>query len=141
MTARPDILKLLFSGKGRLARGPFLVVAAILIGLLTVYETLVWPPARWVTWVPVYALAVWVASCILSKRLHDRGRTGWWAALILIAAVAVWPAPVGFFDFLGGLVLIWAAIELGAMPGEQGTNHNGPNPARSRAGMGAGAGV
>ena len=70
------------------------------------------------------------AACVLSKRLHDRGRSGWWAALILLAIVGVWPQPAGFFDFLFVVVLVWAGVELGAMPGEAGTNRYGANPLR-----------
>ena len=65
---------------------------------------------------------------MLSKRLHDRGRSGWWAALILAAVVAVWPHPAGFLDFLFFLVLVWAFVELAVMPGEQGANRYGLNP-------------
>jgi uncharacterized membrane protein YhaH (DUF805 family) len=68
--------------------------------------------------------------CVVSKRLHDRGRSGWWAALILFAVAVVWPHPAGFLDFLLMLVLIWAAIELGVMDSEQGANRYGPNPLR-----------
>ena len=66
---------------------------------------------------------------MLSKRLHDRGKSGWWAALILFALVAVWPQPIGFFDFLFGVALVWAVVELGVMGGEMGANRYGPNPA------------
>jgi uncharacterized membrane protein YhaH (DUF805 family) len=70
---------------------------------------------------------------VLSKRLHDRGRSGWWSALIVFAVVAVWPRPDNFFDFIFALVLVWAGVELGAMPGEAGTNRYGPNPLRPAA--------
>jgi uncharacterized membrane protein YhaH (DUF805 family) len=67
---------------------------------------------------------------VLSKRLHDRGRSGWWSALILSAVAAVWPHPSSFFDFFFVLVLIWAAVDLGVMTGEAGANRYGPNPLR-----------
>ena len=130
MIARLDPTDLLFSAKGRLARGPFLVTAALLIAAVALYEAVIWPPLHWVTGVFVYPLVFYVGACILSKRLHDRGRTGWWAALVLVAAVAVWPAPYGFFDFLFGLVIVWAVVELGAMPGELGANRFGLAPQR-----------
>ena len=47
---------------------------------------------------------------------------------MLVAVVAVWPQPHSFFDFAFTLVLIWAGVELGAMPGEGGANRYGPNP-------------
>ena len=53
------------------------------------------------------------------------------AAVILTALVATWPVPIGFFDFLFMLVVIWAVVELGVMGGEQGANRFGPNPLRA----------
>ena len=47
---------------------------------------------------------------------------------MLVAILAVWPRPDSFFDFFFTLVLIWAGVDLGAMPGEAGTNRYGPNP-------------
>jgi uncharacterized membrane protein YhaH (DUF805 family) len=42
--------------------------------------------------------------------------------------LAIWPRPEGFFDFLFGILLIWAVVELAAMPSEEGTNRFGPSP-------------
>ena len=47
---------------------------------------------------------------------------------MLLAVVAVWPRPEGFFDFLFVLVLAWALVELGVMSGEPGANRYGPSP-------------
>ena len=74
---------------------------------------------------------VYVSACLLSKRLHDRGRSGWWAAPIIVAVIAVWPRTEGLFDFLFPLLLFWAVVELGVMSGEQGTNRFGPNPTQA----------
>ena len=89
--------------------------------------------ANWLTGWFVYPGLLFCGACVLSKRLHDRGRSGWWAAVILIALAAVWPYPIGFFDFLFALVVIWAVVELGVMGGEQGANRFGPNPNRTTA--------
>ena len=130
MSGRLDITELFFSATGRLARGGFLVAAAVLVGLVVLYEAVVSPSLHWITGVFVYPLVLFCAACVLAKRLHDRGRNGWWAALILLAIVAIWPQPAGFFDFLFVVVLVWACVELGAMPGEAGTNRYGANPLR-----------
>ncbi|MBW8893331.1 MAG: hypothetical protein JF617_14845 [Burkholderiales bacterium] len=50
------------------------------------------------------------------------------AALLAFALVAVWPTPRHFLDFLFSGVVVWAVIELGVMPGEQGANRYGLNP-------------
>lgn len=128
MSGQTDWIELLVSSTGRIARTPFLIVCGALIGLTALYESVAGGTLHVLTGWLFYPLVFFCGACILSKRLHDRGRSGWWAAPILAAVLAVWPQPVGFFDFLFGLVLIWATIELAAMPGEEGTNRFGPNP-------------
>ena len=130
MYGRSDLAALFFSADARLSRTPFLASAALLIVLAAVYEAIVGVTLHWLTGWAVYPLLIYCGACVLSKRLHDRGRSGWWAALILVAMVAVWPRPIGFFDFLFVVVLIWAGVELGAMAGEGGANRYGPNPLR-----------
>ena len=103
---------------------------AALLALAALYEAAMAPALHWITGWFVYPALVYSGACVLSKRLHDRGRSGWWAALILIAIIAVWPRPESFFDFLFVLVLLWALVELGVMGGEPGTNRYGPNPLR-----------
>ena len=130
MNGQIDWSELFFSAAGRAARGPSLLAAAILIGIAALYEAIVGTTLHWLTGGFIYPALIYCGACVLSKRLHDRGRSGWWAVLILFAIVAVWPQPAGFFDFLFVVVLIWTGVELGAMLGEAGTNRYGPNPLR-----------
>jgi uncharacterized membrane protein YhaH (DUF805 family) len=130
MNGQIDWGELFFSGAGRSPRAPSLIAAAILLTVAALYEALVGATLHWLTGWFVYPALIYCGACVLSKRLHDRGRTGWWAAVILFAVAAVWPHPEGFFDFLFALVLVWAAVELGVMAGEGGTNRYGPNPLR-----------
>ena len=133
MSGRLDITELFFSGSGRTARAGFLIAAAVLIGLTVLYEAVVSPSLLWLTGVFFYPLVLFCAACVLAKRLHDRVRNGWWAALILLALVAVWPWPDDFWDFPFALVILWAIVDLAVMPGEQGTNRFGPNPMKPAA--------
>jgi uncharacterized membrane protein YhaH (DUF805 family) len=119
---------LFLSPHGRLARAPFWLAAAIMIVVLGLYESVVSVALHWVTGWIFYPVMMFCAACVLSKRLHDRGRSGWWAALILFCLMAVWPHTPGFFDFIFGLVLIWAIVELAVMTGEQGSNRFGVSP-------------
>ncbi len=130
-----DLAETFFSADGRLSRTPFLLAAMFLILLAALYEAIVGPTLHWVTGWIFYPALFFCGACVISKRLHDRGRSGWWAALILSGAVAVWPQPVGFFDFLFALVLIWASVELGVLAGEQGSNRFGSNPLRPQAAL------
>lgn len=130
MNGQWDWGELFFSAEGRAPRAPSLLAAGVLIAIAALYEAIVGPALHWLTGWIAYPALIYCGACVLSKRLHDRGRSGWWAALILFAVVAVWPRPDSFFDFLFALVLIWAGVELGAMPGEAGANRFGSNPLR-----------
>ena len=130
MNGRSEWAELFLSSNGRLSRTPFLIAAAVLIGFTAVYEATVGVghTLNWLTGWLVYPALIFSGACLLSKRLHDRGRSGWWAALILMAIVAVWPQPEHYLDFVFSLVILWAIVELGVMGGEQGANRYGPPP-------------
>ena len=119
---------LFLSASGRLARTPFWIATAILIAFAATYEAWVGATLHWLTGWLVYPGLLYCGACVLSKRLHDRGRSGCRAALVLFALVAVWPTPHGFGAFLFSLILVWAAIELCVMQGEDGANRFGPSP-------------
>jgi uncharacterized membrane protein YhaH (DUF805 family) len=121
--------ELFFSAAGRAPRLPSIIAAAALLALAVAYEALIedfWLHAA--VGVVVYPALFYCAACVLSKRLHDRGRSGWWAAPILVSIVAVWPYPHHFVDFPFLLMVLWAAVELAILPGEQGANRYGVNP-------------
>jgi uncharacterized membrane protein YhaH (DUF805 family) len=122
-----SIGELFLSAQGRAPRLPSIIAAAVLLVLAALYEA-VPSSVHWITGWFVYPPLFYFGVCVLSKRLHDRGRSGWWAALIEISIVACWPHPEGFFDFAFVLVLVWAAVELAILPGEQGANRYGVNP-------------
>ena len=130
MNGRIDWAELFLSATGRLARTPFVIAAVAILVLIALYEAVVHTTLHWLTGWFVYPAVIYAGACLLSKRLHDRGRTGWWAAPIIVALIAVWPRPEGFLDFLFGLIVVWAVVELGVMGGERGANRFGP-PARA----------
>ena len=133
MNGQADWRELFFSSAGRLSRTPFLIVVGLLIAVTAVYQGVVDDTVHWLTGWFIYPPVLFISACVISKRLHDRGRSGWWAGLVLLAFVVVWPHPHGFFDLLFLLVLVWAVVELGVMPGEQGANRYGVNPVRAGA--------
>ncbi|MGZ6013946.1 MAG: DUF805 domain-containing protein [Caulobacteraceae bacterium] len=128
MSDRSEWAELFLSSNGRLSRTPFLIAAGILIGVAVLYEAIAGYTLHWLTGWLVYPALLFSGGCVLSKRLHDRGRSGWWALLVLVAVIAVWPQPEHFLDFMFCLVIVWAIVELGVMGGEQGANRYGPNP-------------
>jgi uncharacterized membrane protein YhaH (DUF805 family) len=128
MSGQTDWVELLMSSTGRIARMPFLIAGAGLIAGTALYESVAGTTLHLLTGWFVYPAFLFAGACILSKRLHDRGRSGWWAAPILIGIIAILPSPTSFFDFLFGVLVFWATIELAVMPGEEGGNRFGPNP-------------
>lgn len=131
MGGQIDWVELFFSSTGRVARTPFLIAAAALTALAILYEATMGPTLHWLTGWIVYPGLLFSGACVLSKRLHDRGRSGWLAAIVILALIAVWSQPFNFIDAVFSIVIIWAAVELGAMPGEQGANRYGPNPVKT----------
>jgi uncharacterized membrane protein YhaH (DUF805 family) len=125
---RAGWVQLFISSTGRLARAPFLFAIAVLIGLFWAYERLVVGWAHGLTGWLAHLLLVFAGASVLSKRLHDRGRSGWWSALVLLAFAAAWPWPTGLVDYLFLPVLAWAVVELGLTPGRAGANRFGPPP-------------
>ena len=128
MDRRLDWTQLLFSSAERLPRAPFITVGAVLLGVYLLYATAAPHALRVITGWLVYPLLAFCGGAITAKRLHDRGRSGWWAALVLVAVAAVATPPQSYVDVLFWLVLVWSFIELCLMPGEQGANRFGPNP-------------
>lgn len=67
------------------------------------------------------------------RRLHDLGRSGWWAPVINIGCNVVFVASAAFGGEAGGgvvgsLAYLGAIVILGILPGEKGRNRYGPQP-------------
>lgn len=130
MTGYIDWKTLFVSADGRLSRNTFWIAAAILFGVLIAFEAVTGATLRLVLGIFVYPVLIYAGVCVLSKRLHDRGKSGWYAAVLIAALVGLWPYPDGAFDFLFMLVILWGVVECGVLAGEQGANRFGPNPLR-----------
>lgn len=124
----------MLSSTGRLSRAAFLAAAAVLLAVACAYE---YGLARGLGvrlgWV-AYPLLLFPVACILSKRLHDRGRAGWWAFLVVWALIEAWPTPSNLFGYAALAVLTVTVLDLGLLPGEPGPNRFGANPAEARRG-------
>jgi uncharacterized membrane protein YhaH (DUF805 family) len=131
MNGQSDWLELFTASTGRLGRTPFWVAGGLVLGLALLFKGVAGGGIlELLIGLVAYPALLFFGANLLAKRLHDRGRSGWWAALILLAVVTVWPLRFWLFDALAWLIIAWAAVELAMMPGEQGANRYGPNPAR-----------
>ena len=117
---------------GRSSRGSTWVAVAVLFTLAMLYEAVAGQTLKLLTFWVIYPVLLAAAACVLSKRLHDRGRSGWWAAAVLFAFATLWPSPRGAGAVLALPVMLWAVVERGMMSGEQGANRFGPNPLGER---------
>lgn len=124
--AHTDWAELFLSASGRMKNMPFVIASAILLAFALLFHAAFDSSARFFFGWLVYPVLFYCGACVLSKRLHDRGKSGWWAAVILLCIMMIWPFPLGFIDFLAALFLVWSFGELVLMPSERGTNRFGP---------------
>ncbi len=108
-----DWRELYLSSRGRLDRQRYWLASLPLIGIQIVGEILIRSEGGALALSVLLYLAIAILSSIITvKRLHDRGRSGWFMS---IAAIPL----------LGAL---WLAIEVGLLPGVRGPNRFGPDP-------------
>jgi uncharacterized membrane protein YhaH (DUF805 family) len=110
-----DWRDLYFSSRGRLDRQRYWLVSLPLIGAQIVADMLIrseGEPGLLVLGALLCLAVVIPSSAITIKRLHDRGRSGWFLSITAIPVVGV----------------IWLAIEVGLLPGARGANRFGPDP-------------
>lgn len=123
-------LDLFLNSTGRIGRAPFLIGATALILLWTAFER--WTPLPWWGWTVwiVAAALLYAGACVLSQRLHDRGRSGWWCWPILLAFALAWPQPETWIGWAAAGVLIVGAVDLALLPGAKDFNRFGALPGR-----------
>ncbi|MEI7931554.1 MAG: DUF805 domain-containing protein [Alphaproteobacteria bacterium] len=127
-----DWRNLFISAEGRLTRTHFWVAAGLLIGVLMLYEAITGTTSRLLTGWMVYPILIFMGSCVLSKRFHDRGRSGWFAAPVIVALIGVM-GPWRAIDLVFLAIVAWAVVELAVLTGEQGANRFGVSPVRKPA--------
>lgn len=128
MNTAIDWRTLYVTAEGRLARSSFWIAGAILLAVMAFYEAWAGVTLHWITGWIVYPVALFCGVCILSKRFHDRGRSGWFAAPVVVALTSVWSGADGPPSAIFWIILIWATVELAVLTGEVGANRFGPNP-------------
>ena len=128
MNSAIDWKTLFVTADGRLPRTSFWIASAVLIIVMAAYEIWAGSPLHWITGWIVYPAALFFSACVLSKRLHDRGRSGWFAAPILVALSGVWSGASSPASAVLWIILAWAVVELAVLNGEVGANRFGPSP-------------
>jgi len=94
---------------------------------------------RYVIFVFIIGMLIWIHSAVTVKRLHDRDRSAWWYLLYGFAPPALFIAATYFYTknvieaasilyVLSFAGLFWVILELGFMRGTGALNRYGPAP-------------
>lgn len=119
---------LFLTSSGRIARIGFVVAGGLLLTLWAAFDLMAPLATRdGIGWIIATAL-LYSAACLLSQRLHDRGRSGWWSGPILLTFMLAWPHPQAPLDWVAAAVLLFAAIDLALLPGQKAFNRYGAPP-------------
>ena len=128
MRRRPDGMALFFDSAGRVGRVGFVLKAGVLMAILAGYDHVAYGAVRVLTgWLVEWPL-FFAAACVLSERLHDCGRSGWWGVFILPAFCLAWPQPHGGVGFAALGLTLASGVALCLTPGEPQFNRYGARP-------------
>ena len=97
-----------------------------MLGALWLYDRWAGGALRLATGWALLGLLLFSGCCLVSRRLHDLGWAGWWAAAVWALVLLAWPAPRGGLGAIGLGLLVPAALWLCAMPGQGRPNRFGP---------------
>lgn len=119
---------LFLTSSGRIGRIVFIMGAGVALALWAAFDLLSPLKVRdYIGWIVAAAL-LYSAACLLSQRLHDRGRSGWWSGLILLAFAMAWPRPQAPFDWVALGLLVMVVVDLALLPGQKTFNRYGAPP-------------
>ena len=124
----------LFSGKGRIGRRDFWIWIAIwAVTMVALFSLAGGGLVDLQTAAFMLVCLLWPTAAVPIKRLHDRGKSGIWALLMILAWMllagnwsmlpGVWQWGVG--RFIPTLIIVMMLIDLGAFVGTQGENKYG----------------
>lgn len=125
-------LDLFWHSSHRVGRIGFVAASAVLIALFAGIEALGrFGLAGWATTLLTICVG-YSALCVLSLRLHDRGRSGWMGWLVLVVFALAWPLTQGaspdILNVSSSVLLAGIFIDLALMPGQKTLNRHGPCP-------------
>jgi uncharacterized membrane protein YhaH (DUF805 family) len=128
---RFDGIELFFSSTGRIGRIAFLGCASLLLLLALGYRLAASDAVRTWTAPVVHGALLFSGACILSKRLHDRGRAGWWAFLVVFVLIGGVSSALSPRLIPSAAIMLWVIVDLGLWPGQRRDNRFGPRPGRN----------
>ena len=124
----------LFSFKGRIGRRDFWIwIGLWIVSMLVLFSLASKQLLDIQTAAFCLVCLLWPTAAVTVKRLHDRGRSGAWALLMILAWMLLagnWAMLPGVWQWAGGrfvptLILVGMLIDLGAFIGTQDANKYG----------------
>jgi uncharacterized membrane protein YhaH (DUF805 family) len=121
-----SFLELIFASSGRIGRlvfwGTMMYLSLLIYGY---YRWLPAPVVAWTDWLVTF-LVIYVRISVVAKRLHDLGRSGWWAAFVIPLSI-VFHSPVPHSVRIGVMILeLIPSLYLIFAKGQPGRNRFGP---------------
>ena len=112
--------QILFSFQGRIPRRQYWAAYGISILVSLVYGGIAGllagalhsPPMAIALLVPLYLVLIWSGLSVVTKRCHDRDKSGWFFLIVLIPIVGP----------------IWLFVEIACLRGTEGPNRFGGDP-------------
>jgi uncharacterized membrane protein YhaH (DUF805 family) len=146
MEGTMDLANLYTTFDGRISRQPFWIgMIALTVVMIVLLYIVSFAGAGFVARLIVFIIQLaflYPSAAVMVKRLHDRDKPGWYAAILLglsilngltnLFGLTGNPLDPNALDFILGLavlvVAIWFLIELGFLRGTAGPNQYGPDP-------------
>ena len=118
-----SIMHVLFSFKGRMSRKDYWLKGVLILLPVTTVAVLLMAfgssekgvTASFIVGLPILVLSYWPRLALFVKRLHDRDKSGWFLATVLI--------PIA-----NSVFLIWIVILVWFLKGSAGANTFGEDP-------------
>jgi len=141
-----DFVNLYTSFDGRISRQPFWIGMIILVVVMIVLMFLVMFGGMLLIFI-LQLVFLYPSAAVMVKRLHDRNKSGYYAAILLglsllngftnVLGITGNPLEANALDYILGILVfvvsIWFLIELGFLRGTTGQNQYGPDPLEARA--------
>ena len=127
-------IEIFWQSSHRVGRTGFVLGCAVLVALRAGID--MWVVHGLPSWLalPMILMIGYSAMCVLSLRLHDRGRSGWWGWLILLLFALAWPLAQGTAPHVvsigAAILLVTVFADLALMPGQKTLNRHGPPPSQ-----------
>ncbi|AFJ48898.1 DUF805 domain-containing protein [Shimwellia blattae] len=124
----------LFSFRGRIGRRDFWIWIGLWLAAMVILFSLAGKAMlNMQTAAFMLVCLLWPTACVVVKRLHDRGKSGAWAFLLILAWMLLagnWSVVGGIWEwalgrFIPVLIMVMIILDLGAFTGTQGENKYG----------------